>query len=295
MADRTQMSIVIQAPSDKVMDVIADLGEYPSWVSAAKSVEVLESGPDGRARKARFVLDAGMVKDTYVLRYDWAADGKSVSWSLLSGDLQKAQDGSYRLTRCAGRRDNGRLRTDRRPEHPDDRDVQTQSGEGHHGHSIEGTQEAGRRLTARSASDETSVQAPPVGDGRTRVQLFVGKGGVGKTTLACATALAHAAAGQRVLLASIDQAHSLADALGVAIAHDPGTVAGIESVSEHVDAIEIDSLALLEDRFRTLTADWGGSGPRTRVCVGRAGSSRADRLTWCAGVVGAQRNRRVRQ
>lgn len=97
MADRTQRSIVIAAPSQQVMSVIADLPSYPEWVSAAKSVEVLESGPDGRARTARFVLDAGVVKDTYVLSYTWRADGKAVTWTLLSGDLQKAQDGSYEL------------------------------------------------------------------------------------------------------------------------------------------------------------------------------------------------------
>jgi uncharacterized membrane protein len=97
MADRTQMSIVVNAPSDKVMDVIADLEAYPGWVAAAKSVTVLETGPGGRARRAHFVLDAGMVKDTYDLVYDWAADGRSVSWHLVSGELQKAQDGSYRL------------------------------------------------------------------------------------------------------------------------------------------------------------------------------------------------------
>lgn len=96
--------------------------------------------------------------------------------------------------------------------------------------------------------------SPPTDERPTRVELFIGKGGVGKTTVACATALAHAAAGERVLLASIDQAHSLADALGVTIAHDPGTVAGIESVTDRVDVIEIDSLALLEDRFQGLTA-----------------------------------------
>ncbi|MBF6414672.1 SRPBCC family protein [Nocardia cyriacigeorgica] len=97
MADRTQRSIVIAAPSQQVMSVIADLASYPEWVSAAKSVEVLESGPDGRARTARFVLDAGVVKDTYVLSYTWRGDGKAVTWTLLSGDLQKAQDGSYEL------------------------------------------------------------------------------------------------------------------------------------------------------------------------------------------------------
>lgn len=97
MADRTQRSIVIEAPSQQVMAVIADLASYPEWVAAAQSVEVLESDPAGRAAKARFVLDAGVVKDTYVLAYTWRADGRAVSWRLLSGDLQKAQDGSYEL------------------------------------------------------------------------------------------------------------------------------------------------------------------------------------------------------
>ncbi|MFC8530628.1 SRPBCC family protein [Nocardia sp. NPDC057227] len=98
MADRTQRSIVVEAPAEQVMAVIADLGRYPEWVAAAKSVDVLEVGPDGRAGTARFVLDAGVVKDTYVLRYDWRADGRAVSWTLLEGELQKAQDGSYELT-----------------------------------------------------------------------------------------------------------------------------------------------------------------------------------------------------
>ncbi|WP_054813285.1 SRPBCC family protein [Nocardia arizonensis] len=97
MADRTQRSILIEAPSRRVMAVIADLESYPEWVSAAKSVEVLETGVGGRARTARFVLDAGVVKDTYVLSYSWRADCKAVSWHLVSGELQKAQDGTYEL------------------------------------------------------------------------------------------------------------------------------------------------------------------------------------------------------
>ncbi|MFC9438168.1 SRPBCC family protein [Nocardia sp. NPDC057030] len=97
MADRTQRSIIIEAPSQQVMSVIADLESYPEWVSAAKSVEVQEKGPDGRARIARFVLDAGVVKDSYVLSYTWSPDNKAVSWTLVSGELQKAQNGTYEL------------------------------------------------------------------------------------------------------------------------------------------------------------------------------------------------------
>ncbi|WP_406237784.1 ArsA family ATPase [Nocardia sp. NBC_01009] len=85
---------------------------------------------------------------------------------------------------------------------------------------------------------------------RTRVELFIGKGGVGKTTLACATAMSYARAGSQVLVASLDQAHSLGDALGFRFPHDAGTVTGITNVTPGLDVIEVDSLALLEDRFR---------------------------------------------
>ena len=45
-----------------------------------------------------------------------------------------------------------------------------------------------------------------------RIILYTGKGGVGKTTVAAATALACAERGQRTLVTSTDPAHSLADA-----------------------------------------------------------------------------------
>lgn len=80
----------------------------------------------------------------------------------------------------------------------------------------------------------------------------MGKGGVGKTTLACARAMAYAREGQRVLVASLDQAHSLGDALGFRFAHDAGTVPGVTRVLPGLEVIELDSLALLEDRFRMI-------------------------------------------
>lgn len=50
-----------------------------------------------------------------------------------------------------------------------------------------------------------------------RVLLFTGKGGVGKSTIAAATAAQAAASGRRTLVMSTDAAHSLADAYGAAI------------------------------------------------------------------------------
>ena len=68
-----------------------------------------------------------------------------------------------------------------------------------------------------------------------RILLFTGKGGVGKSTLAAATACASAAAGRRTLVLSTDAAHSLADALDVAATSEPTEVATNLWV-QHVDA-----------------------------------------------------------
>jgi arsenite/tail-anchored protein-transporting ATPase len=55
----------------------------------------------------------------------------------------------------------------------------------------------------------------------TRALLFTGKGGVGKTTTAAATAALAARRGVKTLVLSTDAAHSLADALGVPLGPDP--------------------------------------------------------------------------
>ncbi len=102
MADQSTQSIVVDAPAAEVMAVIADFGAYPQWVSAAKQVEVQQTGEDGRARRVRFVIDAGSVKDDYVLDYSWQGDS-AVTWSLVSSQLMKRQDGSYRLAETDGR------------------------------------------------------------------------------------------------------------------------------------------------------------------------------------------------
>ena len=102
MADQSTQSIVVEAPAADVMAVIADFPSYPQWVAAAKKVEVLETGPDGRARRVHFVLDAGAVKDDYVLQYTWD-DDRRVSWSLVQGQMQKRQEGSYTLAEDGGR------------------------------------------------------------------------------------------------------------------------------------------------------------------------------------------------
>ena len=97
MSDHTEQSTVVGADVGAIMAVIADFENYPQWVSAAREVTVLERDSSGRGTHVRFVLDAGVLADTYELRYDWSDDGNRVSWSLVSSELQRDQQGSYQL------------------------------------------------------------------------------------------------------------------------------------------------------------------------------------------------------
>jgi len=65
----------------------------------------------------------------------------------------------------------------------------------------------------------------------TRILFFTGKGGVGKTSLACATAIRLADAGKRVLLVSTDPASNLDEVLGVTLDSVPKAVPGVPGLS----------------------------------------------------------------
>jgi arsenite-transporting ATPase len=58
-----------------------------------------------------------------------------------------------------------------------------------------------------------------------RIILYLGKGGVGKTTIAAATAVRAAALGKRTLVVSTDLAHSLADSLNTPLGSEPSQIA----------------------------------------------------------------------
>ena len=58
-----------------------------------------------------------------------------------------------------------------------------------------------------------------------RILLFTGKGGVGKTTVAAATAMRAAEHGLRTIVCSTDPAHSLADAFDAPLGDRPTAIA----------------------------------------------------------------------
>ena len=68
------------------------------------------------------------------------------------------------------------------------------------------------------------MYAAPLLDPATRVLLFTGKGGMGKTTLACATAVGLAARGRRVLLVSTDPASNPDEVTPSLVTHRCGSM-----------------------------------------------------------------------
>lgn len=94
-----------------------------------------------------------------------------------------------------------------------------------------------------------------------RVIIYTGKGGVGKTSMAAATACKIAKNGKKVLVMSTDQAHSLGDAFDMKIDKEPMKIA------ENLYAMEIDTVyesekswGNLKDYFKQLLTMKGGSG-----------------------------------
>jgi arsenite/tail-anchored protein-transporting ATPase len=90
-----------------------------------------------------------------------------------------------------------------------------------------------------------------------RTILYTGKGGVGKTSVAAATARRCAAAGMRTVVLSTDPAHSLSDSLGVALGNEPTEIApGLfgqevqaqDEMERHWDAVSDWLGELLADR-----------------------------------------------
>ena len=94
-----------------------------------------------------------------------------------------------------------------------------------------------------------------------RIIIYTGKGGVGKTSMAAATACNIAKSGKRVLVMSTDQAHSLGDSFDRKIGRDP------EKITEHLHAVEIDTVyesekcwGNLQNYMKQLLTLKGGNG-----------------------------------
>jgi arsenite-transporting ATPase len=97
----------------------------------------------------------------------------------------------------------------------------------------------------------------------TRFVLFTGKGGVGKTTIASATAVALADSRRRVLLVSTDPASNLADVLQMATGQQPTPVPGVE----RLEVMDLDPQAAADDYRARVIGPYRGVIPDREVAA----------------------------
>ena len=79
-----------------------------------------------------------------------------------------------------------------------------------------------------------------------RIIIYTGKGGVGKTSVAAATALRAAALGHKTVIISTDAAHSLSDALELQLS------GRLTKIAKNLDGIEVDIQYELENRWKEI-------------------------------------------
>jgi arsenite-transporting ATPase len=91
--------------------------------------------------------------------------------------------------------------------------------------------------------------------------FFTGKGGVGKTSVASATAIALTDAGRRVLLVSTDPASNLDEVLGVELGPDPRPVPGVPEL----DASNLDPMAAAAAYRERVVGPYRGVLPEATV------------------------------
>ena len=107
----------------------------------------------------------------------------------------------------------------------------------------------GGGLLRQGTTDPGADRLPAFLDAAPRFLFFTGKGGVGKTSVACASAIALADGGKSVLLVSTDPASNLDEMLEVALGGKPTNVPGVSRLS----ALNIDPEAAAESyRARVL-------------------------------------------
>lgn len=97
MADSASETITIQASLDRVWEIATDVASYPSWAHDVKSVEIKSTDDQGRPIDVEFRASALGRTTHYTLRYDYSSAPDKLSWSMVSGDIQRSIDGAYSL------------------------------------------------------------------------------------------------------------------------------------------------------------------------------------------------------
>jgi coenzyme Q-binding protein COQ10 len=95
-AERTE---VFDVPVDKFYKAVLDYKAYPQFVDGMKSIEVQNESADGATVK----FNLSLIKEiTYTLKLS-NKENQEVSWSLVSGDMMKVNNGKWTLKDLGGK------------------------------------------------------------------------------------------------------------------------------------------------------------------------------------------------
>lgn len=86
--------VIMDAPLEKVFDLVVDYERYPEFVPGIRACRVRRVNGE---KHVEYELDLGVKRIRYVLRM---AEKRptSVSWSLVAGDMMKVSNGSWQLS-----------------------------------------------------------------------------------------------------------------------------------------------------------------------------------------------------
>lgn len=96
MAVRASREIVIDAPPEVILEVLADVGALTSWSAVHKRIEVLDSYADGRPHHVKATIKVLGLVDKEILEYHWGRDW--VVWDAEATFQQRGQHVEYNLT-----------------------------------------------------------------------------------------------------------------------------------------------------------------------------------------------------
>ena len=97
MIDKLKVSRVVNADLEDCHALVSDIERYETWVSDLREVAIENRDNEGRVTEATFRVAAMGRSATYSLAYDHSEAPSAIRWELVTGDILKRLDGSYRF------------------------------------------------------------------------------------------------------------------------------------------------------------------------------------------------------
>lgn len=91
--DTARRTVEVDAPVDRVRELLRDVEAQPRWIREIRTATVLEKNDDGTPAVARLTATTPVGSDEYTLAYTHGEE--AMTWSLVKGRLQTGQDGRF--------------------------------------------------------------------------------------------------------------------------------------------------------------------------------------------------------